>query len=259
MNTTAKYKIGITEAGDAGIDLTWAEKMDTVDGAILITKCISPDFYDEVLKSHVCKKVIVHATFTGYGRTVLEPTVPPPYEEYDAINTLVKGGFPKEKLVIRIDPIIPTEKGVEKALAAMEYFMDAGFWRYRVSVIDMYPHVRERFKAAGLPLPFGDNFGASKEQMEMVDTMLLEAQTYWANHGGAASELRIETCAEPSLKIPIQCGCISAYDLSLLGLDTSECDGQGYQRKNCMCYSGKTELLKHKARCAHGCLYCYWR
>lgn len=45
----ARYKIGITEAGDAGLDLSWANKLDTVDGAIIITKCISPEFYDAVL------------------------------------------------------------------------------------------------------------------------------------------------------------------------------------------------------------------
>lgn len=39
-----KYKIGITEAGDAGLDLSWANKLDTVDGAIVITKCITPVF-----------------------------------------------------------------------------------------------------------------------------------------------------------------------------------------------------------------------
>ena len=32
------YKIGITEAGDAGIDRSWANRLDEVDGAILITK-----------------------------------------------------------------------------------------------------------------------------------------------------------------------------------------------------------------------------
>lgn len=44
-----KYKIGITEAGDAGLDLSWANKLDTVDGAIVITKCITPDFYEVAL------------------------------------------------------------------------------------------------------------------------------------------------------------------------------------------------------------------
>lgn len=40
------YKIGITEAGDAGVDLSWVDKMGSVDGAVLITKCISPNCND---------------------------------------------------------------------------------------------------------------------------------------------------------------------------------------------------------------------
>ena len=101
----AKYKIGITEAGDAGLDLSWKERLESVDGAILITKCVSPSFLKAVLEHK--EKIIVHATFTGYGRSVVEPCVPPPYEEFDAILQLVKNGFPRERIVIRIDPIIP--------------------------------------------------------------------------------------------------------------------------------------------------------
>lgn len=53
---------------------------------------------------------------------------------------------------------------------------------------------------------------------------------------------------------------ISDYDLNLLGFsEEAESNGAGYQRKGCMCYAGKTELLKHKTRCPHGCLYCYWK
>ena len=89
-----KYKIGITEAGDAGLDLSWEPKLSAVDGAILITKCISPSFYDAVLRNK--DKVIVHATFTGYGGTVLEPCVPYPYDNYDALIHLIESGFPKE-------------------------------------------------------------------------------------------------------------------------------------------------------------------
>lgn len=59
-----KYKIGITEAGDAGLDLSWANKLDTVDGAIVITKCITPDFYEVALANK--DKLIIHATITGY-------------------------------------------------------------------------------------------------------------------------------------------------------------------------------------------------
>lgn len=251
----SQYKIGITEVGDAGLDLSWGEKLSSVDGAVLVTKCISPGFLDLALKHK--DKLIIHATFTGYGRTVVEPCVPPPYEEYDAIMQLIKGGFPKERVVIRVDPIIPTLKGTRTALSAIETFMDQGFSRYRISVIDMYPHVRERFKLAGLPLPYGDGFSPSQEQLARVDTMVKIAKAYWTEQHD--SSLRIEACAEPGLHETIACGCISAYDLALLGLCDEQFDSAGYQRKNCMCYSGKTELLQHRQQCPHGCLYCYWK
>lgn len=147
----ALYKIGITEAGDAGVDLSWVEKLDRVDAAVLITKCVSPDFFDAALEHK--DRLIVHATITGYGHSALEPNVPTPYEEFAAIMELVKAGFPMEKIVIRIDPIIPTEKGLSVAYRTMISFMEMGFQRYRVSVIDMYPHSKKPVQKAGLPLP----------------------------------------------------------------------------------------------------------
>lgn len=104
----ALYKIGITEAGDAGVDLSWVEKLDRVDAAVLITKCVSPDFFDAALEHK--DRLIVHATITGYGHSALEPNVPTPYEEFAAIMELVKAGFPMEKIVIRIDPSSPQRK-----------------------------------------------------------------------------------------------------------------------------------------------------
>lgn len=251
-----KYKIGITEAGDAGLDLSWEPKLSAVDGAILITKCISPSFYDAVLRNK--DKVIVHATFTGYGGTVLEPCVPYPYDNYDALIHLIESGFPKEKVVIRVDPIIPTAKGIETAYNVFTSFIENGFNRFRVSIIDMYPHVRSRFVDAGLPLPYGENrFSPLPVQVEMVDELLACARLFWETNGHGCS-LRLESCAEPGLTHALQCGCISAYDLQLLGLEPEDMS-TGYQRRNCLCYAGKTELLSHKSRCGHRCLYCYWR
>ena len=94
--------------------------------------------------------------------------------------------------------------------------------------------------------------------MRCVDSMIRTAKGYWESMGHA-SDLRIEACAEPYLLEPIQSGCISAYDLQLLGLDTNDADEAGFQRKNCLCYSGKTELLNNKCQCSNGCLYCYWQ
>lgn len=148
----ALYKIGVTEAGDAGVDLSWEEKLDDVDAAVLITKCVSPDFFDAALRHK--DQLIIHTTVTGYGHSILEPNVPTLYEEFTAIMELVKAGFPMSRIVVRVDPIIPTEKGLSVAYHTLISFMEMGFQRYRVSVIDMYPHARNRFKEAGLSLPY---------------------------------------------------------------------------------------------------------
>ena len=47
----AKYKIGITERGDAGLDVSWVGKLDAVDGAVVITKCLSPACYDALWRT----------------------------------------------------------------------------------------------------------------------------------------------------------------------------------------------------------------
>ena len=69
----ARYKIGATDGGDAGLDLSWKEKLSSVDGAVLITKRVTPKLIEAVRN---LPNVIVHATCTGYGSTVLEPNVP---------------------------------------------------------------------------------------------------------------------------------------------------------------------------------------
>lgn len=258
----ARYKIGTTEAGDAGLDLSWVKRLRAVDGAIIITKQISPKFHDAALEHK--DKIIIHATCTGYGHTILEPNVPSIDNEFNAVMNLVAAGFPKQKIVIRVDPIIPTPKGINRAMNVIKMFMDAGFSRFRVSIIDMYPHVRERFMKAGLPPLYGDvGFSPSAAQVQAVDKMLMDMFDYWkSTHDISFDALRIESCAEPELTNVVQCGCVSAYDLELLGLSDDDVDSVGYQRPNCLCYSGKTELLKGKKtkqRCDHRCLYCFWK
>lgn len=251
----AKYKIGVTEAGDAGIDLSWVKKLDNVDGAVVITKNVSAEFCDAVIENR--GKLIIHATITGYGGTILEPNVPHLKENFDALQSLVQRGFPREHMVIRVDPIIPTTKGIQVAFDVFRRAIDNGFSRFRVSIIDMYPHVRERFKDSGLPRPYGDiGFFPSTNQIKAVDEMLMGVFVYYGTRNLAPT---IECCAEPKLVNALHCGCVSYHDLYLLGLDAAEDDHIGHQRSNCMCYSGKQELLENKKRCPHGCLYCYWK
>jgi len=249
-------KIGITERGDAGLDLSWEKKMPDMDGAILITKNLNDNFIEAVLRHK--EKVIVHITCTGYGGTVLEPNVPSVEWTYAQIRKLLKTEFDSKKLVLRIDPIIPTEKGIKRFVDTYVHcpFEEVdgvikGIERVRISVLDMYPHVRKRFIGAGVPLPYGDSFTASDEQFARLNTVLEKCS-------GPGRIVRIESCAEPRLMHVTPIGCISAKDIELLGMKASDIK-RGGQRTDCLCITCKTELLENKKPCEHNCLYCYWK
>jgi len=243
-------KIGITEAGDAGLDLSWEAKMDSVDAAVVITKKLTPDCRAALMRHQ--GRVILHNTITGYGNTVLEPNV---WDCRTSLRVLrdfcEKDGFPKRQVVVRIDPIVPTDKGLRRAEFVLRAALALGFTRFRVSVIDMYPHVRERFKKAGVPLPYYDHFSPTPAMMNAVDRMLEEVWWDFPN-------ISIEACSEQLLNV-LPGGCVSGKDLDILGIPHGGLDDLGPQRSGCRCFSGKTELLGGKVRCGNQCLYCYWR
>lgn len=244
-------RIGITERGDAGIDLTWVEKLGSVDGAVIITKNLTPACINAILAYQ--DKLILHATCTGYGGTVLEPNVPEYHKQIDQVAELIKHGFPIERVVLRIDPIIPTEEGIATAQQVLDYGMETlpGLSRVRISLLDMYPHVRRRFEEAGVPLPYGDNFGPGGKRANLVnDWVGKNRERYPA--------LCFESCCESMLHRCEPIGCVSQKDLSLLGLRYND-DRTGFQRAGCLCLSCKHELLENKKQCPHKCLYCYWQ
>jgi len=241
--------IGVTERGDPSLDASWERKLTQVDGAIIITKNLNAWVHDQLLVH--ADKCILHASVTGWGGTEVEPNLPQWQNSLARLQNLIARGFPRSHVVVRVDPIIPTERGIRLADSVIRAARDSGFERIRVSVLDGYPHVRERFQKAGVPWPYGTRLQASEAQLKRVDDMLRKAKS-------GHSSLVIEACAERELRSVRHCGCVSAYDLNILGLEFDEVDAAGYQRPGCMCYSGKRELLCGTGQCPYGCLYCYW-
>lgn len=241
---------GVTEKGDPSIDYAWVKKMDIVDGAILITKNLTDKFIEEILK--VKNKVILHVSCTGYGGTIVEPNLPNYTKQLDNVKKLISLGFPKNQIIVRIDPIIPTEKGIENVEDIVCYIKD-DIQRFRVSVIDLYPHVKQRFKDKGLPIPF-EGFQATDEQFQSLDNKLKELSKKY--------NVSFESCAEKYLFSTKKIGCVSENDFKLLGLEL-DTDELKQQRPTCLCCAAKTELLEHKQvdhyGCGYKCLYCYWR
>ena len=245
--STKNPRIGVTERGDAATDLSWINKLSTVDGCIVITK--NPT-HPKVLSTLLQNKdtCMLHATITGWGRSVLEPNVPHYTKSIAAVTKLVADGFPRDHVIIRVDPIMPWNTDPARDVILLAY--QNGFRRFRVSVLDTYKHMTKRFHDAGVATPEDLNI-SHNEGIKNVQNMLDKlVQLY--------PDMHFEACAEPLLNIEHR-GCVSEKDLDILGLQHTDVDNAGYQRPACMCYSGKTELLTRKARCPHGCLYCYWR
>lgn len=235
-------KIGITEAGDAGLDFSWVDKLFNIN--IIITKHLTVQnktLINALLENK--DKVILHCTCTGYGGTKMEKNIPTPSEVHKGIQYLIQKGFPVSQIVLRTDPIIPTEKGIDRVKKVWDLFSDIGITRCRYSVIDMYSHTKERILAEYRKLPFS-TFRAPEYMMEAVKNAVENYDIY-----------EFESCAE---NLPKQIGCVSKKDFDILGIPFENTKG-GFQRNGCLCVAGKTELLNTKKRCPSGCLYCYWR
>lgn len=259
-------RIGITERGDAGINLAWVDKMSTVDGAVLITKNITEEFKAAVLNCN--KPLIVHCTCTGYGGTFLEPNVPDYKTQIDNLRNLIDRGFPAERCVLRIDPIFPTDNGLAKVHNVIQYFEstiypapekeweDEMMGRIRVSVVDEYQHVKDRYRRNGITPLYGNNFQASDAQLNLV---IRELSMYPMEYEVCAENRLYQLGKEKYEHLFKVIGCISKKDLDLMGVNYTDMDVNPQGRNGCHCLSCKTELLTDRKPCPNGCLYCYWR
>ena len=239
-------RIGISESSEIAFNL---EAFDHLyNGNIIITKRLTNKLIDKLVEHK--DKIVLHITCTGFGNSVLEPFVPTMETTRKKFGQLIDKGFPIEQCVLRIDPCIPTEEGLEKMCSVVKLFSDTGIKRVRFSVLDMYDHVKKRFKEKGLEIPY-ETFHAPLEIRKKIYDVLCEL--------GIKYGFEVEACAEPGIEsVP----CLSQKDIDILGLtDKIRLIGNKGQRNNCSCPSNKTEILncEDKAkRCLSKCLYCFW-
>lgn len=253
-------KIGITEHADAGINFAWEQALPSVDGAILITKNLNPVFQKKVLNLHKAGfPVIIHCTCTGWGNTTFEPCVPKYEKQLNWLKDFIEAGFPAERIVLRVDPVFPSEAGITRVLQMIDYYHSLNLpedkIRYRMSIVDEYNHVKDRYIANNFVPLYGDKFGPSTSQVDLVGQTL------------ASTGLKFATCAEDALTVKypdtfVLKGCISHDDLDILGLQTNETMSENPQKRTgCHCLSCKQELFDIKLRqpCPHNCIYCFWK
>ena len=243
-------KIGITESGECSQNMSWRSKADKMTALILITKNITDRKFLKIAMG-LKQKTIVHASITTLGGSFIEPNISSWEESIDVLNKFSKV-FPQNQLVLRIDPIIPTDKVLYKINDLINQSLVK---RIRFSFIDNYKHIAN----SGLVLPWK----TFKPPIELVENAIGLMKDF-ENRG-----YTIECCSEnyPALISHYwNQGCVSFTDYDILRLKYDHKDPihikKRKQRPTCNCLSSKTELIDLKidpVRCTNGCLYCYWR
>ena len=242
-------QFGITETGDPAFVSGWEKRL--LEANIVISKELSDEMIEKLIDNQ--NKVVFHHTVTGLGGGVFEPGVKEQSHELEQARKLFEAGFPISHYVLRVDPIVPVDKEtIDKAFTVLSNWSAFGkMLRCRISIMDLYNHVKERFWENSIQVSSG--FTASDSVFDYVAKRLDE---YKDNY-------EFECCAEPKLAtVPWidSCGCASEKDLRILGLDPSEYGRpENPQRKTCMCLAKKQILGVKPGRCEHKCLYCFWK
>jgi DNA repair photolyase len=238
--------IGITETGDPSFNLDIFSNLYCAN--IIITKRLTNDLINKLIEYK--NKCILHLTCTGMGSSKIEPFVPSKEKTFEKFNELIDKGFPIKQVVLRIDPIIPTSRGINTAISVMRLFRNSGITRVRFSSLDMYEYVKTRFSNKNITIPYETFHANLKTRKYLEDIMKVASYMIDAD---------IESCGEPDLDTTI--GCISQKDIDILGLtDKINLIGKSEQRDNCKCPGNKRQLIKGKpASCDNKCLYCFWK
>ena len=241
--------VGITETSDPCFHLDIFDRLYMAN--IIITKHLTDALINKlIIHKNSC---ILHVTVTGFGGSKIEPFVPTVEQTVKKMGKLIDDGFPVKQIVLRIDPIMPTAKGVDTAINVLKAFSEFGIERVRISFIDMYQHVKERFEENNVKLPFRNSFHAGDSIRQFAfKQMQEEAIGLGYSH--------VYTCGEPGFE---ETPCISQLDIDILGLtETITLEGNKKQRSNCSCPANKRQLIsweESKKKCGHECLYCYMK
>lgn len=251
-----KAHVGITEGYDPHFNDSWFLLDDFADFSIIVSKGLPTKKGQERMLANP-QRYIFHAGMTGMGGSVNEPNVKPWKEQLAAVEDFVQRGFPRDHVVIRIDPIMPHKWGIELAKEVATAAFEKGFKVFRYSFTDAYAYVKKRYAGKS-----ASNLLASswiEEQKEQAK----KAMHIWFDFCATmeAKGCQFFTCAEgwiaPKHHVV---GCVSGRDFDLCGIPRSRMFGTtSKQRSSCECDGSKFELMPHlKVRCPHKCTYCFW-
>lgn len=196
--------------------------------------------------------------------TTAPQTTIAPETTIKALRKLIDDGFPAKNIVLRIDPIIPTEEGLEKAgyVLRLARIHIPDVKRIRISIYDDYHRAREEMCRRGFaPIDDITKWKSEMERRPSPEQANAVAETCLEY---AHPDQIFELCAEPELAAAYPdrftwSGCLSRKDCEIMNIEVPEHIGiNGQNRYGCRCLKMKKELLSSKKRCPTNCAYCYW-
>lgn len=258
-----EYEIGINREIDASADLTIFQRLKPIMN-VIITRDLTNLLLQKELIKHK-KNIILHVVVSGYGATPLEPYTPHPRSIFGAILALLRQGFPKEQIVLRIDPVIPNEQGLQALGLILEVFAKLRIRRCRIRMLKMNKNILKRIQWTYIT-SFG-NFsnpyynevenkvyaGPSKSHMSQVLSILKKYESIYI----------FETCMRGLFKdfpgIP-DLGCVSYRDFQVLGVKDADILKDFEKSSGCSCPVNAKELSKinkqNITQCKLKCVHC---
>lgn len=246
-------QIGITETFDPCFVDGWETKL--LEANIIISKELSDEMIEKLLITQ--DRVIFHHTVTGQGNSILEPNVKSTEFEFEQFKKLISRGFPISHYVLRVDPIMLFNQtclnNVRKVFDLWSDYAQTNIVkiRTRVSIIDLYNHVIERFTIANFKIPW-KSFTAPQLVFNKAESIMYKYTSF----------LNFECCAEQNFSNAFinKLGCASNEDLRILNVRLDDYGKpEKKQRDTCMCLAKKQILNVKPSRCGHQCLYCFWK
>ena len=166
-----KLRVGIVKSGEPSVDYSWTSKMDDVNFAVLRVRNLTDEFVRAVLPHK--HKLLLCVVCSGYGDTVVEPNIMDIQQQAFQLKRLVSMGFPKERVCLCVEPIIPTVKGIKNFVKVVEE-MHAFVSCCSVDILKNTPLIQKRFAENKLPVLYGGEMYPSQAVWDKVDGVIAE-------------------------------------------------------------------------------------
>lgn len=121
---TKSYKqkpvISYYKSGDPTKNFSWVNQLTDIN--IIQTKNITDEFIDICIKNQ--NKIFLHIVITGMGKTIFEPNIQSIKSTFNQISKLLKLGFPQNKILVIINPILPNDNGLRALELMLKIFTE---------------------------------------------------------------------------------------------------------------------------------------